>query len=97
MYCNDFCHKTHCVKGARIRSYSGLLFPAFGLNTDRPSVSLRIQSECEKMWPIITLNTDTSHAVTCFYAIVVTKLYPGYNSNAGNTSESYKCVYLRLD
>ena len=37
--------------------YSGLFwssffphFPAFGLNTERYSVSLRIQSECGKMW-----------------------------------------------
>ena len=26
---------THCVKSVRIRSYSGPLFPAFGLNTER--------------------------------------------------------------
>ena len=38
----------HCVKGVRIRSYSGPYFPAFGLNKERHSVSLRIQSE--KIW-----------------------------------------------
>ena len=32
----------HCVKSVRIRSYSGPCFPAFGLNTERYSVSLRI-------------------------------------------------------
>ena len=37
------------VKSVRIRSYSGLHFLAFGLNTERYSVSLRIQSECGKM------------------------------------------------
>ena len=35
----------HCVKSARIRSYSGPYFPAFGQNTERYSVSLRIQSK----------------------------------------------------
>ena len=36
----------HCVKHlVRIRSYSGSHFPAFGLNTKRYSVSLRIKSE----------------------------------------------------
>ena len=32
----------HCVKSVHIRSYSGLYFPAFGLNTDRYGISLRI-------------------------------------------------------
>ena len=43
-----FCFKMedgHCVKSVRIRSYSGLRFPAFGLNTERYGVSHRIQSE----------------------------------------------------
>ena len=31
---------SHCVKTVRIRSCSGLHFPAFGMNTDRHSVSL---------------------------------------------------------
>ena len=38
-----------CVKKVRIRSFSGSYFPAFGLNTERYGVSLRIQSECRKM------------------------------------------------
>ena len=29
----------HCVKSVRMRSYSGPNFPAFGLNTERYSVS----------------------------------------------------------
>ena len=53
----------HCVKSVHIRSYSGPHFPAFGLNTERYGVSLRIQSECEKMRATITPNTDTFHAV----------------------------------
>ena len=61
-------------KCVRIRSYSGPHFSAFGLNTERYSVSLRIQSECGKMrtlfmqchchWKCrITPNTDTFYAV----------------------------------
>ena len=52
----------HCVKSARIRSYSGPHFPAFGLHTKRYSVSLRIQSEWGKMRTWITPNTDTFYA-----------------------------------
>ena len=29
----DFCNQNHCVKSARIRSFSGPYFPVFGLNT----------------------------------------------------------------
>ena len=41
----------HCVKSVRFRSYSGPYFPAFGMNTERYSVSLRNQSECGKYGP----------------------------------------------
>ena len=37
------------LKSVRIRSYSGPYFPAFGLQTERCGVSLRIQSKCEKI------------------------------------------------
>ena len=48
----------HCLKSVRIRSYSGPHFPAFGLNTERYGVSLRIQSELGKIRTRITPNTD---------------------------------------
>ena len=51
------------MKSVRIRSYSGPYFPAFGLNTKRYSVSVRIQSECGKIQTRITPNTDTFCAV----------------------------------
>ena len=51
-----------CVKSARIWSYSGPHFPEFGLNTERYSVFLRIQSECGKMRTRITPNTDIFYA-----------------------------------
>ena len=57
----------HYVKSVLIRSYSGPYFPAFGLNTKRYGVSLRIQSECGKIQTRITPNTDTFYAVF-FYA-----------------------------
>ena len=55
---------THCVKSVRIRSYSDLHFPKFGLNTGRYGVSRHMQSKCGKMQTRITPNTDTIHAVT---------------------------------
>ena len=65
--------QAHCVKSVRIRSCSGSHFPEFGLNTERYSVSLRIQSECEKMRTRKTSNADSFHAV--FLANVQT-IYP---------------------
>ena len=63
----------HSIKSVRIRSYSGLHFPSFGLNTE----TLRIESECGKMQTRITLNTDTFHAVMiivfCFQICLVYK------------------------
>ena len=53
----------HCVKSARIRSYSGPYFSVYGLNTEKYSLSLRIQSECWKIRTRITPNTDTFYAV----------------------------------
>ena len=54
-----------CKKSVRIRSFSGLFFPAFGLNTERYGVSLCIESECGKIRTRKTPNTDTYHAKTC--------------------------------
>ena len=51
-----------------IRIYSGLYFPALGLNTERYFVSLRIQSQCGKMRTKITPNYDSFCAV-CFFEI----------------------------
>ena len=42
------------MKSVHIWSFSGPYFPAFGLNTERYSVSLRLQSEC---WKIRTTKT----------------------------------------
>ena len=65
------------MKSVRIRSYSGPYFSAFGLNTERYSVSLRIQFECAKMRTRITPNTDTFYGVDLpqvkWYSISSTK------------------------
>ena len=55
---------SYYVKGVRVRSYSGPHFPAFRLNTERYSVSLRIQFECGKMQTKITPNTGTFDTVS---------------------------------
>ena len=55
----------HCLKSVHIWSYSGPYFPAFGLNMERYSASLNIQSKCRKIRTRITPNTDT------FYAVII--------------------------
>ena len=56
----------------RIRIFSRLYFPVLGLNTERYSLSLRLQSECKKMRTRITRNTDTFYAVVIRnYALVI--------------------------
>ena len=45
------------------RVFSGTYFPAFGLNTERYGVSLRIQSKCGKIQTRIIRNTNTFPAV----------------------------------
>ena len=53
----------HCVNSVRIQSFSSPHFPVFGLNSERYSVSLCIQTECEKIPTWKTLNTGSFHAV----------------------------------
>ena len=55
---------THLVQSVRIRSFSGPYFPEFGLNMERYSVSLRIQSKCGKIRSRKAPNTDSFHAMT---------------------------------
>ena len=53
----------NCLKIVRIRSFSGLYFLAFGLNTGIYSVYLHIQYNCRKMRKRKNPNTDDVHAV----------------------------------
>ena len=64
---SKYASEIHCVKSVRIRSYSGPHFPAFGLNTERYFVSVRIQSGCGKIRTRITPNTNN------FYAVIYTQ------------------------
>ena len=75
----------HCVKSVCIRSYSRPYFPAFGLNTERYSISLRrIQSECGKILTRVTLNMDN------FYAVIFTILakFPAGSKHTRKQSSS---------
>ena len=51
-------HWHNCMESVHIRSFSGQYFPAFRLNTERYSVSLHIQSRCNKIRTRKTPNTD---------------------------------------
>ena len=53
----------HCVKSVRVRSFSGPYFPAFGQNTEKYGVSVRIESEDGKIRFRKTPNTDNFQAV----------------------------------
>ena len=55
---------THNVKNVLIQSFSGPYFPALGLNTERHSLSLSIQSKRGKIRTRKTRNKDTFQAIT---------------------------------
>ena len=57
----------HCVKIVRIQSFSGPNFPTFELNTEKYSLSFRIESKCGKIRTRKTPNTDTFYAVAFSY------------------------------
>ena len=63
---------SHWIKRVRIRSYSGPHFSTFGLNKERFSVSLCIQSKCGNVRNRITPNMDTFYAV---YLCLATRRY----------------------
>ena len=56
----------HWVKSVRTRSFSGPYFPAFGMNTERYSVYVRIESESGKIWTRKSPDTVTFHAVKVY-------------------------------
>ena len=72
------------LKSVHIWSYSGTPFLSFVLNTERYSVSLRIESEYGKMRTRITLNRDTFYAVNVFQNLVMGKI-PYLNSMSHNS------------
>ena len=70
------------MKSARIWRFYGPYFPAFGLNTERYGVSLRIQFECGKIRTRKTPNTDT------FIAVQVLLVFSVNGTNAGFTKDN---------
>ena len=52
-----------CEKSVRIRSFSGLCFPTFELNSEIYRVNLRIRSQCRKIRTRKSPNKVTFHAV----------------------------------
>ena len=55
VFYSRICVNIYCV---RIRSFSCLFFPTFGLDTEIYRVNLRIRSECEKIRTRKTSNAD---------------------------------------
>ena len=78
----------YCVRSVRSRSFSGPYFPSFTLNTERYSVSLRIQSKCWKMQTRKTPNTET-----CYAVLIMTFLYECVEIHIANV---FKYIY-RVD
>ena len=67
---------THCVKSVRIRSYSCLHFPAFGMNTDQNSSEYKhfyavILTNTLKLGQFVSRRTFTVIASLCVYAFCV--------------------------
>ena len=58
------CQTSYRVESICIWSFSGPYFPAFGLNTERYSVFIRIQYDCGKIQVRQTPNTDTFYVVS---------------------------------
>ena len=83
---------SYTVKSVRIRSYSGPYFPAFGLNMERYSVSLCIQSECGKMRTRVSPNWDTFYAVC--YIVSITDLKS--MQILGNVNSIHQLYYIGL-
>ena len=63
------------LKSVRIRSFSGLYFSAFGLNTETCSVSVHIHSECGKIRARKTPNTNNFYSVFDIAIILFSRNY----------------------
>ena len=75
-----------CVKSVRIRSFYGLYFPAFGLNTEIYTINLRIQSECSKVRTRKIPNTDTAYNTHNITSLIRT---PKHVSDILQTQEAF--------
>ena len=59
--------RRHCLKSARIQSFSGPSFSAFGVSKEIYCVNIPIQSECGK------IRTRKTHNIEAFYAVMLQK------------------------
>ena len=91
---DSICLDHHWVKSVHIRSYSGPYFPAFGLNTERYGVSLRIQSKCGKIRTRITPNTDTFYAVYIYQLVESVESHGKYEGNTQLFNSSSVVCYI---
>ena len=73
IYIDKILGNYHCVKSVCIWSFYGPYFPTFGLNTERYSVSHRIQFEYRKMRTRKTLKSNTF--LTVYYLLCVIEIY----------------------
>ena len=73
-----FLFAEYCLKSVCIRSFPDPYLSLFGLNTERYKVSLRIQSECGKIWTRKTPNKDTFYAVEVLIHSLKPCLIPGW-------------------
>ena len=98
-----FYHVTYCVKSVGIRSFSGLHFSAFGLNTEilNYSVDLPILSKSVKMQTRKTPNVNTFYAVTYVYWVNFQSVivWTSRNSLHGTREifETHSTIYIHLN
>ena len=83
----------HCMKSVHIRSFSGLYFPTFGLNTEGYGASLRFLSECEK---IRTKKLRMQTLFTSVYFVFSTELQIGSWKALKYESESISEIMLHF-
>ena len=67
-------NSSYCVKSVYIRSYSGLYFPSFGLNTERYSVRMRENtyqnnSEYGQFLRSVFFTNDTASVILTVYML----------------------------
>ena len=89
-----------CLKIARTESFSGPLSSTFGLNKERYTVFLRIQSECGKIRTRKTQNTDNFHGVLDLFTINWhrnLKILRFLNIKTFNSQRSHRMCSLKHD
>ena len=83
-----------CMKNVRIWSFSCPFFQALGLNTERYSVSLHIQSECGKVQTRKSPNANTFHTV-CFCMMLLTSRHCLFFSSSQFKQTNWKMFTIK--